>query len=89
MDENFIRKVKFEGIDNATIAPLKEPTFTSLARLAFKYSDGIIMGSKRLPSEIEPVIKEFKIPVLNYQDPADYIDAYSVFYDRILTEAKK
>jgi len=47
------------------------------------------MGSKELPSEIEPLFKEVKVPVLNYQDPEDYIDAYSVFYDRIINEPKK
>jgi starch synthase len=89
MDDNFVRKIKFDGITDSTTSPLKEPTFANLARLAFKYSDGIIMGSKNIPAEIEPVIKEVKVPVLNYQDPEDYIDAYSVFYDRILNEAKK
>jgi starch synthase len=89
MDENFVRKIKFDGITDSLVSPLKEPTFANLARIAFKYSDGIIMGSNVLPAEIEPVIKESKIPVLNYQDPEDYIDAYSVFYDRILNEAKK
>jgi len=88
MDANFIRKVKFDGIDDSTIAALKDPTFVNLARTAFKYSDGIIMGSKNLPAEIEPVLKEFKVPVLNYQNPEDYIDAYSVFYDKILSESK-
>jgi len=89
MDENFTRKIKYDGITDSVISQLKEPSFANIARLAFKYSDGIILGSKTLPAEIEPVIKEVKIPVLNYQDPEDYIDAYSVFYDKILTEAKK
>ncbi len=89
MDENFIRKVKYDGIKDSVIAPFKEPTFANLARIAFKYSDGIIMGSKALSAEIEPVLNDVKIPVLKYQDPEDYIEAYSVFYDKILTEAKK
>lgn len=88
MDQNFVRKVKFDGISDSTLSVIKEPTFPNLAKLAFKYSDGVIMGSKKLPAEIEPVIKEFKGPVLNYQDPEDYIDAYSVFYDRILNDKK-
>lgn len=88
LDSNFIKKIKFDGIDAEVEAELKEPTFESLARIAFKYSDGIIMGSKNLAAGIEKIIKESGNRVLNYQDPEDYIDAYSVFYDKILTEAK-
>ncbi len=88
MDQHFIRKIKYNGINDSVVSQLKDPTFANLARIAFKYSDGIIFGSKKLPAEIETIIKEFKIPVLNYQDPEDYIEAYSVFYDKILTEAK-
>ena len=89
LEDNFVRKVKFDGISDSTLANLKKPTFAGLAELAFKYSDGIIMGSQTLPSEISNVLKESKIPVLKYQDPEDYIDSYSVFYDKILTEEKK
>ena len=89
LDENFIRKIRFEGIAESDLDILKTPSFNNLARIAFKYSDGIVMGSKKLSPEIEPVIKEFNVPVLNYQDPEDYIEAYSVFYDRILTGTKK
>jgi len=89
MDDNFVRKVKFDGITDSVLSTLKKPTFSNLAGLAFDYSDGVIMGSEKLPSEIESVLKESKVPVLKYQDPEDYIDAYSVFYDTILTEAKK
>ena len=89
LDDNFVRKVKYEGISDSILSALKKPTFSSLANLAFEYSDGIIMGSEELPSEIESVLKKSKVPVLKYQNPEDYIDAYSVFYDTILTEAKK
>jgi len=82
MDANFIRKVKFDGIDDSTIAVFKDPTFV-IWQGQHLISDGIIMGSKTLPAEIEPVVKEFKVPVLKYQNPEDYIDAYSVFYDKI------
>jgi len=89
LDDHFIRRVKYEGVDNKVVEHLKNPTFENLARTAFKYSDGIIMGSPKLMPEIESVLKEFKTPVLNFQSPEDYIDAYSVFYDTILTDSKQ
>ena len=89
LDPNFMEKVKYDGISDSMVSVVKEPSFANLARLAFSYSDGIVLGSKDLPAEINGVVKEFKVPVLKYQDPEDYIDAYSVFYDRILSETKK
>jgi starch synthase len=88
MDESFVRKVKFDGITDSILKELKDPTFTNIARIAFRFSDGIIMGSKNLPKEIDPVLKEYTGPVLKYQDPEDYIDSYSVFYDKILNVKK-
>jgi starch synthase len=86
LDNKFIEKVKFDGIEEKDINILKNPVFINIAKIAFKYSDGIIRGSKSLSSEMEQVIKKLQIPVLDYQSPEKYIDAYSVFYDKILTE---
>jgi len=85
-DENFSNKVKYEGINEEDTKMLEDPGFENLTDLAFKYSDGIIKGSKQLPGAIENRIKKLNIPVLDYQDEEKYIDAYSVFYDKILTE---
>jgi starch synthase len=64
---------------------LKEPTFLNLAELAIRFSDGIIIGSKTLKPELDNLIKKSSKPVLNYSSPEEYIDQYSVFYDKILT----
>jgi starch synthase len=85
----FIDKTRFEGITEEDITLLREPSFEHLTKLAFKYSDGIIRGSASLPEPIEKQIKGLKIPVLDFQDPEKYIDAYSVFYDEILSEQTK
>ena len=86
LDDSFARKVKFEGIDNKDLEIIKKPEFINVAKLAFKYSDGIIQGSKSLSPDLEELIKKVKVPVLNYQNCEDYIDEYSVFYDRILND---
>ncbi len=85
-NDDFANKIQFEGITEEDISKLKEPTFENLTKTAFAYSDGIIKGSKDLPDSIEKQIKNSDIPVLDYQDPEKYIDAYSVFYEKIITE---
>jgi starch synthase len=86
LETKFLRKVKFDGIKEKDIEIISNPEFINVAKMAFQYSDGIIKGSKNLSPELEKVIKKLKIPVLEYQPPEKYIDAYSVFYDRILND---
>ncbi len=85
LEESFLRKVKYNGIEEKDIKVIHNPDFINVAKIAFQYSDGIIMGSKSFPSKLEGVMKKLAIPLLDYQSPEEYIDAYSVFYDRILT----
>ena len=83
---DFPEKMKFDGIDDKDLKMMENPTFDKLSNIAFQYSDGIIRGSQELPSAIDKQINTLSIPVLDYQDPAQYIDTYSSFYDKILTE---
>lgn len=85
-NEDFAKKIRFEGIGEEDIAKLKKPDFENLTKTAFSYSDGIIRGSEKLPPHVEEQIKDSDLPVLDYQDQEKYIDAYSVFYEKILTE---
>lgn len=85
-NEGFADKVKFEGITEDDLSLLKEPSFENLSKMAFRYSDAVIKGSINLSPDIDRQINELNKPVMNYQDPEKYIDAYSVFYEKILTE---
>lgn len=86
LDGKFMNKVKYEGISDKDLEIIKNPEFINIAKIAFKYSDGVIIGSNDLQSGLEDEVKKLKIPVLEYQPVEKYIDAYSVFYERILTE---
>ncbi len=86
LGEDFIKKVSFEGITEEDLEMIKEPSFLNIASLAFRYSDGVIRGSANLAPVVDTMISGLDIPVLKYQSPEEYIDAYSVFYDTILNE---
>jgi starch synthase len=85
MSDDFAKKVKFEGITKEDMEQLNDPSFLNLAKLTLANCDGVIRGSEKFRPEIEKILKNLKIPVLKYQASEDYIDAYSVFYDTILT----
>ena len=49
-------------------------------KTAIDFSDGLIKGSKDLPKELESYINEYENPVLEYQYPEEFAEAYTDFY---------
>ena len=89
LGENFSRKVKADGITREDLKMIASPTFLNVARLALHFSDGIIQGSKKINPELHKIIRESSKPVLKDCLPEEYISAYSVFYDKLLTESDR
>ena len=85
LNEKFSKKLMVDGITEEDISIVKKPNYENLTRLALKMSDGIILGDKQINKNILKHIKSAKKPVLEYKPEDDYIDAYSDFYDQILT----
>lgn len=81
---DFATKVKFSGITEKDLAHFKDNNYKAITKAAIDYSDGIIIGSKKINSEIEKYIRESGKPFLEYQPADNYIDAYSEFYDEVL-----
>ncbi|MFW5872372.1 MAG: glycogen/starch synthase [bacterium] len=85
-DSKFKQKAKMEGIGDKDLSIVKTPGYSDITKLAIQYSDAVIQGSE----SIEPGVLEFSKtngkPFLEYQDPENYIDVYSDFYDKILSE---
>ena len=88
MGKDFQKKIITEGITKDDLKDLSEPTFINIAKIAIRFSDGVIYGSQKIHSELDQVIKKFSIPSLECVSPEDFIDAYSVFYEKILTEVE-
>ncbi len=86
LDKNFRKKILLEGISEEDVAILEKPNFVNLSKMAIDISDAVIFGSPEINSTLAKYISTLKKPVLNYIPPEEYIDAYSVFYDEILTD---
>ncbi len=85
MDKNFRKKLLHDGITDKDVEILSEPNFENLTKLAIKYSDGVIKASASINQNIDNYIDTLSVPVLNYQNPENYIEKYSDFYDSILS----
>ena len=84
---DFKDKIIFGGVTEQDVEILSEPTGTNLAKLAASYSDGIILGSDKLPADLTEFCKKSGLPVLPYDAAAvqdgTYIDNYNSFYDSL------
>lgn len=80
-------KITLSGVKSKDIDIMSEFNGINLAKLALKYSDGVIKCSTSIHEELEQVISKYKLSVLDYIDTEDenstYIDEYKNFYDLI------
>ena len=58
----------------------------NLTKAAIDFSDGIIIGSKKIHPEIAKYLESCKKPILEYQADDNYAEAYNAFYDTILSK---
>lgn len=90
-DENFsdkfVNKLMMEGVNPAEFKDLKNAGYISLMNTAISKSDGIIYGSPEIHSSVANALKKSGKPVLEFQSPDNYLDAYNAFYDEILEES--
>ena len=86
LDSRLIQKLEWDGIDKKDIEIVKTPNYVNLMKLAVNFSDALIIGSEKINRDIQQFVLNSDLPVLEYQSEDIYIDAYSEFYDKILSE---
>lgn len=86
MGDTFQRSIPFKDITTKDIADIctGNCTYTELAKIAIKFSDGVVLESKRIPNEITSYAKSLGRPILTYQGEEGYTEAYSKFYDSLM-----
>ncbi len=89
-DENIKSKILMPGIKNKDVEVLGPANGINLAKLAIQHSDGIIIGEENLEAELQGILKEGKLPVLDFIDTqaedSAYMEDYFQFYDKILAQ---
>ncbi len=86
LNNNIKNKIVMDGIKTKDLEMLTTPSYTNLVKLGIQYSDGIAYASPSAGKEWAAYAKSQKKPVLNYQGPENYVDAYNDFYELILQD---
>lgn len=87
----FVKKTLIAGLKPTDADLLNTPTGINLAKLAVKYSDGVIVASKQVNKEVLDFAAKSKIPTLTCTDIAEgntaaYTSRYIKFYGKFLKE---
>ena len=84
--DDFKEKIRFGDIAMEDMDAMESPDGMNLAKLAVRYSDGIIMGSGDIAPELAECCSKSGLPILPFDAAAlesgEYIDIYNSFYDK-------
>ncbi len=74
-------KVLFDNIEDSKLSSIETPNHTNLLKIAIENSDAIIVGSEDLGEDLLAYAESLEKPVLDYQSPDGFEDAYLNFYE--------
>ena len=74
-------KVLFDNIEDSKLSSIETPNHTNLLKIAIENSDAIIAGSEDLSEDLIDYAKSLDKPLLGYQSPDGFEDAYLNFYE--------
>jgi hypothetical protein len=84
LDENFTKKLLYKDMVESLVEDVNKPiTYEELAKLAIRYSDGVILNSPNIPESLVSYAAELGKPVLPYQEAENYAQACNEFYDKV------
>ncbi len=81
LDSTMIDKIAFDGIDKDTMAPLGQPSYNNLLKVAVDHSDAIILAAEGIPEDLQKYISNLEKPVLPYVSLQEFEEAYANFYN--------
>lgn len=83
LNEELPTKLIEDGVYPEDVALIETPSWENLMKFACEYSDGVIVGTKLLDKNVANYLEGLEKPILNYQNPENYIDKYADFYDKL------
>jgi len=87
LNKSFKKKLTMDGVSEEDLKGIEDPTYLNFCKLVVKMSDGIIIGSNQINPDVLKFAEKSGKPLLPYQDPESYVDAYSAFYDQVLNKS--
>jgi len=84
LNKELFDKIMFDEIDENKIADIKNPNYNNLMKTSIDFSDALIVGSEKIPKELQDYLGKCKKPVLGYQSKDSFIEEYMEFYNKLL-----
>ena len=81
LHKELIEKIAFDGIEKEAIAPLEDPSYSNLLKVAVDHSDAVVVASETLPEDLQKHIDSLSKPVQPYVSIYEFEDAYTNFYN--------
>ncbi len=80
LNKKIIEKIKYDNIAESKIEQLKSPNYINLLKSAVANSDAFMIGSEKLPKELEDFLKTQDKPSFAYKNLEEFSDEYIEFY---------
>ena len=77
-------KILFDEVEKNKIMHIKTPNYVNLMKIAIDFSDALIVGSEKIPKELQDYLGKCKKPVLEFQSKDSFIEKYTEFYNKLL-----
>lgn len=84
LDKGMVKKLKFDGFDDADLKWLENPTWKNVNKLGIQFADGVVRGSETIDGELEEFIQNAGKPALEFYNEEERVAAYNEFYDQVL-----
>lgn len=77
-------KIAFDGLSEEIISEFGDPTYENIMKNAISNSDGVIIASEKIGSNLTKFIESSEKPFLPYVAKEEFAEAYSEFYNKFL-----
>jgi starch synthase len=80
LDIEMGKKVQFDGIPSVSIPELDNPTFENIMKASINHSDGIVIATDGLSTNLTKFIEASKKPFINFTHKENISEIYAQFY---------
>lgn len=80
LDLEMGKKVQFDGVPQDSVKELDNPTFENIMMASINHSDGVVIASEDISSNLTKFIEASKKPFLPFASKDTFAEAYTEFY---------
>ncbi|MGG5507863.1 MULTISPECIES: glycogen/starch synthase [unclassified Myroides] len=84
LSDSMHTKVAFDNLPKEDVADFEKATYHNIMVNAVKNSDGVILASENIPTDLTKYIESSNKPFLPYATKEEFAEAYTTFYNQFL-----